>query len=448
MNRRQFLALGAAGSASAIGLSGCASFSGVKPLVFELDGKLSNATMHWTNVMLQAFRSRNVSPLVASRAAAMAHLAGYSAVTGDSFGVFQTEVVSSTIDIEVAYGVAFATALEEALSISLLFERKHFLSQHNSKSAQTESATWGESQALQVIKWRTKDGAEDALSRIYPAQYSKREDELAWTPTGPFYGARNGPSFKTFERGLRPAWGAQKTWLINSVKQFEAMPFPEPNSAEFKRQFEKVKTLGASDSPVRTEQQSEIALFWEDGLMGITIAGHFQLIAMQLLSQRKLNLIEEARLLALNSIALADAVIVAWHNKYRTDIIRPETAIRHAGSRFNHLLPDSSWKSYIPTPNFPTYVSGHSAFGAAACSMMCALLGSDQIDLASPAPDMVNWPSQLKSVRRHYNSLTQIAEENGMSREYGGVHWEIDNQEGLRLGYAVTDAILKKPEVT
>jgi len=50
---------------------------------------------------------------------------------------------------------------------------------------------------------------------------------------------------------------------------------------------------------------------------------------------------------------------------------------------------------------------------------------------------MVNWPSQLKDVRRQYNSLRQMAEENGMSREYGGVHWEIDNTEGLRLGYDI-----------
>lgn len=448
INRRKFLLLGATSSISILGVSGCASLSNSRPLVSELNGHLKNAAMHWTNIMLQAFRSQNVSPLIASRSAAMAHFAGYLAVTGDGFGIFEAQTIPSKINTEAAYGVAFAEALEEALGVSLLIDKQQFLKQFSGQSAITESVAWGKAQAQRVIHWRINDGAEDALSLIYPKQYSKRTDVLAWTPTGPFYGAKNGPAFKTYERGLRPAWGAQETWLIDSVTQFEAVPFPNPESSEFKRQFEKIKVLGSANSSQRTAEQSETALFWEDGLMGITIAGHFQLIAMQLIKQRQTSLEEQARLFALLSLAMADAGIVAWHNKYRTDIIRPETAIRYADSRFNNLNQDARWKSYIPTPNFPTYVSGHSAFGAAACSMMSALFGSDQINLTSPAPDMVNWPSQLQGVRRHYQSLTQIADENGMSREYGGVHWEIDNREGLRLGYAVTDAILKKPEVT
>jgi hypothetical protein len=236
---------------------------------------------------------------------------------------------------------------------------------------------------------------------------------------------------------------------MDSVGLFEAVAFPEVNSIEFARQFEKVKALGSVNSTERTKDQTEIALFWEDGLMGVTVVGHFQLIALQLLNQRKPTTEQQARFLALNSLALADAGIIAWHNKYKTDIIRPETAIRFADKRFaNSNLPaDRKWTSYIPTPAFPTYVSGHSLFGAASVGTMRGLLGSDRIDLISPAPDLVNWPSQLKNVRRRYTSLDQIAQENGMSREYGGVHWEIDNTEGLRLGYQLADRILHNQDV-
>jgi len=425
-----------------------------KAIIPELEGKLDSAPMYWTNAMLKAVRAQNASPLIASRSFAMAHFAGYLALTGDGLGILKGKEIATNVNNELAYGIAFSYALEEALNISLSITRKTFIKHHSNTPHKADSIAWGKSQAKRVTQWRTRDGAQESMAKVYPAEYKKANrpasnQALSWAPTGPFYSAKNGPRYTTFERGYRPAWGQQKTWLIDSVYNFEAISFPDLSTSEFNRQFEKVRSLGSAHSTQRTTEQSEIALFWEDGLMGITIAGHFQLIAMQLLSQpsnqQRYSAKDQAKLFALLSISQADAGIVAWHNKYKTDIIRPETAIRFASSRFKKKsqASDSGWKSYIPTPNFPSYVSGHSVFGAASCSVMANFFGSDKIDLTSPAPDMVNWPEQLKDVRRHYTSLNQISDENGMSREYGGVHWEIDNTEGLRLGKKIAKEIAK-----
>jgi len=402
--------------------------------------------MWCTDVLLQAIRLQNADVLSTSRICAMAHAAGYLAFSGKPIGKFGASEVPSSVNTKLAYGLAFLDAAEEALSVSLAHNKKQFLNEFAVNGVNDNTRSWAKQQAQRVIQARTQDGAEQARSRRYPDIYPKQQKPISWTPSGPFYGAKNGPAFQPFERGLRPNWGAQTTWSIQDVNQFEAVPFPDINSNEFARQFEKVKELGSVHSSIRSEDQTQIALFWEDGLMGITVAGHFQLIAMQLLSQRNASIEQQARVLALNSLALADAGIVAWHNKYKTDVIRPETAIRFADKRFGNsgLLADRKWTSYIPTPPFPTYVSGHSLFGAASVGVMRGLLNSDKIDLTSPAPDLVNWPSQLRDVRRRFTSLTQIADENGMSREYGGVHWEIDNTEGLRLGYALAKRILRR----
>lgn len=452
MNRRFFL--GSSSLFAASTLTGCASLPSLaakhKAIVPELDSVITSPVCWWTDVLLHAVRLQNADVLSASRTFAMAHTAGYLAMTGSAIGKFDPVAIPITnpasIDTQIAYGLAFCRAAEEGLSVSLSTYRRQFIRQFAPHGLSDQTKAWAISQAQRVIKQRTNDGAERSKSNKYPSQYAKQHSALSWTATGPFYGASQGPAFQPFERGLKPNWGAQKTWVIENASDFEAAAFPAMNSNEFVRQYNKVKALGSSDSQIRTDDQTEIALFWEDGLMGVTVIGHFQLIALQLLGQRNVSLVQQARFLALNSLALADAGIVAWHNKYKTDILRPETAIRFAQSRLSSadLKADSKWTSYIPTPPFPTYVSGHSLFGAASVGIMQGLLASDKIDLTSPAPDLVNWPKQLRNVRRHFTSLSQIADENGMSREYGGVHWEIDNTEGLRLGYQLAKHVLHK----
>lgn len=133
-------------------------------------------------------------------------------------------------------------------------------------------------------------------------------------------------------------------------------------------------------------------------------------------------------------------LICAWDNKYHHDVLRPETAIRMRAPKFGNpdsrVARQSDWRSYIPTPEFPSYTSGHSTFGGAAAELIALVYGSDDVSFSGRSPDQVLWP-QLKGVTRHWRSLTHMAEENGISRIYGGVHWNIDNIQALKAGRAI-----------
>ena len=134
---------------------------------------------------------------------------------------------------------------------------------------------------------RTDDGSEPSEVNYYLGRYERRTDSLRWRPTGPFYSARPGPAFASFDRCLYPGHGYITPWTMTSGSQFRAPDFHDPASPVFAEEFDTIRRLGGADSAIRTADQSEIALFWEDGPWGITPPGHFIYIAMQLLQDRR-----------------------------------------------------------------------------------------------------------------------------------------------------------------
>ena len=181
-----------------------------------------------------------------------------------------------------------------------------------------------------------------------------------------------------------------------SGSQFRGADFYDPASPEFADQFDLIRRLGGTDSTMRSAEESEIALFWEDGPWGVTAPGHFVCVAIQLLQDRGLSFIELARAFALIGMTQCDASICAWDNKYHHDILRPESAIRIRAPDFGNPDPRVArvpgWRSFIPTPEFPSYTSGHSTFGAVAAEMIALICGRDDIAFSGRSPDQVVWP--------------------------------------------------------
>jgi len=398
--------------------------------------------------MLQAVRNQAITPPPAARAFAMAHVAGFLAVNGIEGGYntpYQIDKGPKGSNAQIAHGVAFSMALSEGLQSSFIFDRKRFLDKFPDGDAKEQAIKYGGYAAKAVIKSRINDGAEPNKSKFYLGRYPRRDDVLKWSPTGPFYGAEEGPFLGTFNRGHLPGWGAQKPWTMKNKKQFLAREFPDVNSPEFARQFKDIKAIGAADSKIRTADETEIAFFWEDGPRGVTPPGHFQIVAMNAIQDMNLSLLEQSRLFAMLSIGQADAAITTWDSKYTHDIVRPETFIRFRTDKTSNPyitgISQSNWRSLIFTPDFPAYTSGHSVFGAVSARIIANFIGTDRVNFSAEAPDLVNWPKQLTGVRRSWTSLWQAAEENGMSRIYGGVHWEEDNTEGLRIGKELADYV-------
>lgn len=443
VTRRNLLIGGAA--ASAMATSGCVgSFgSGASYTTKILKPENQNTVFHWVDAVMQQVRDQRVPPPRAAYNLAMPMAAGFLAANGilraydEPFGIGQGPAGA---DPEVAYGVAFATAAAEVFQQPFLFERMAFKRRFPDGEAKSLGADWGRKVGLEVVRMRTDDGSEPSEANFYLGRYERRKDALKWTPTGPFYSARPGPAFETFARPLFPGQGKIKPWTMTSGAQFRSAPFYEAQSPEFAEDFDLVRRLGGADSTIRTDDQSEIALFWEDGPWGITPPGHFLFIAIQVLQHRKLSFIELARAFALLGMTQCDASINAWDNKYVYDIIRPETAIRSRARKFGNpdsrMVVQKNWRSYIPTPEFPAYTSGHSTFGAAGVEMTALILGTDTVSFAHESPDQVLWP-QLKGRVRHFTSLSQAADENGWSRLYGGVHWKADHDAAMTAGRAI-----------
>lgn len=430
---------------AALFTGGCASKYGQKSSYITriVEKRYHNPVFHWLDIVMQQIRDQRVAPPRAAYNFAMPLAAGFLAANGIERRYEQHLGLPDgppRADPEIAYGVAFSMAAAEVLQTPFIGETKGFLSKYPNGEAKNQSIEWGRKVGHHIIRMRTNDGSEPSKANYYLNRYKRRKDALRWSPTGPFYSASPGPAFGTFARGLFPGQGQITPWTMSSSGQFRARQFYDPASPEFAQEFEYIQRLGSADSKIRTADQSEIALFWEDGPWGITPPGHFMQFAMQILQHRGLDFVDLARAFALLGMTQCDAAISAWDSKYYHDIIRPETAIRARASKFANpdirVRSDPNWRSFIPTPEFPSYTSGHSTFGAAATKMISLVNGTDKISLTGSAPDQVLWP-QLKGVSRHWTSLDQMSEENGLSRLYGGVHWQLDHTEGVNAGKAI-----------
>ncbi len=441
--RRQFLKNAAA--ASALLMTGCAGPYDQKTSYTSqiIKPRNRNSVFHWVDTALQQVRDQRATAPLAAYCCSLPLAAGFLAANGilqayeEPFGIGPGP---RGADPEVAYGVAFAYAAAETFQQPFLFERMAFLDRFPGSEAKSLGVRWGRAAADKVLKMRTNDGAEPSEANYYLNRYERRADSLRWRPTGPFYGARPGPAFSSFDRGLAPGHGRIKPWTMKSGSQFRASDFYDPKSPEFAEEFDRIRRIGGMDSTIRTADQEQIALFWEDGPWGITPPGHMIYIAMQILQDRDLSFIELARAIALVGMTQCDASICAWDAKYHHDILRPETAIRMRAPRFGNrdsrVARQADWRSYIPTPEFPAYPAGHSTFGAAAAELIALVYGRGDVSFSGRSPDEVLWP-QLRGVTRHWRSLAHMAEENGMSRIYGGVHWEIDHTAGMKAGQAI-----------
>ncbi|HEY5060570.1 MAG TPA: vanadium-dependent haloperoxidase, partial [Gemmatimonadaceae bacterium] len=176
-------------------------------------------------------------------------------------------------------------------------------------------------------------------------------------------------------------------------------------------------------------EQKTVALYWADNSAESgTPAGHWLSIAGQMVSERHLSAEKAAWVEMLTSVSLADAFIAAWGYKFKLNVIRPRTFIR--------ATIDSTWEPAIPTPPFPEYLSGHSTLSAAAAATLTAVLG--------PVPFEDSTSVSIGHSVRRYSSFRAAADEAGLSRIYGGIHYPSANVEGGNLGRCVASKVLAR----
>ena len=247
---------------------------------------------------------------------------------------------------------------------------------------------------------------------------------------------------------LLPDWGLVIPFAIESTSEFTPSGPPAFSSPNYAGDLNRVRRRGALvDTDVttinRTPDQTEIAEFWSyDRPDTFRPPGQWNQIAQEVAIDEGNSLEDNALLFAELNVAMADAGIVAWDSKYLREQLRPVTAIRNAEDDNNPTTnsADPDWEPLIRTPNFPDYISGHSAFGGAAAGVLEDFFGED-VSFKIPT-------QELPGVSREFtggggiSSFRQAADENAVSREFGGVHVEISNVDGVDVGIDVANAVI------
>lgn len=373
----------------------------------------------WNTVTLQTIRAAATPPPRAARVLAMVHVAIFDAVNTITRG-HRPYLVDTNVSLDTSREAAVAQAAYTVLINLYPAQQAAFdvalaqsLAAVPDRVAKTAGIALGETVGASVLTWRNMDGSEMTVP------YAPGGNPGDWLPTPP-----------GFAPALFPQWPLVAPFAMSRGDQFRSAGPPRLHSLEYTLDFNEVKNLGSAQSVARTEDQTHIALFWADGAGTVTPPGHWNRIAQTVAATHKTTLGENARLFALLNIALADAAICAWDMKYMTNLWRPVTAIRQADLDGNpDTEADPSWTSLLVTPPFPTYVSGHSAFSAAAAKILALFFGTDQIAFTDH--------SEGVDGSRSFTSFSEAANEAGRSRIYGGIHYEFDNQDGQTGGRLV-----------
>ena len=390
--------------------------------------ELSNAVvLEWNESAFKAFDGPVYQhSLMASRINAMVHIAMH-----DALNAIQPKYETYAL-AEKDAGADAITAAATAAHGVLLHEipmKKNYLDSALGKTlaavppgeAKNKGIQIGLKAAQAIISNRADDGSgEDPIGPITPS-----------IEPGIYQGV---PPFNFI---FAPQWENVKLFGLLAKDQFRSAPHPALNSTQYAQAFNEVKEVGKLNSIVRSPEQTTYARFWYE----FSEAG-WNRVARTAAANKKLNLLETARLFALVDIALADAYTAGWDSKFHYNFWRPYTAIRLANIDGNNATaPDALWEPAEPTPPVQDYPSTHSALGNAAAAVLARILGDNT------AFTMTSFTAVPAGSTRSFTSFSQAANENADSRVMAGIHFrfscEAGQEMGSRIGNWLVDNRLK-----
>jgi membrane-associated phospholipid phosphatase len=397
-----------------------------KPLRVEpLDDRClpsANVVIEWNQLALHAVGQAKLPPMFVSRDLAITEAAVYDSVVAidGSYEPFYAHVHASH---GASIDAAAAQAAHDTLTALFPSQASTFDTALEADLAgippgrARQGIDVGREVARQILEWRSTDGS----SATVP--YTPGTDPGDWQPTPP-----------AFLPALAPQWPSVTPFALTSGSQFRPDAPPALDSVEYADAFNEVKDLGSVNSTDRTDEQTQIAKFWNDGLGTAFAMGYWNKIAQTVATEQDLSLVESARAFALLNITEADAQIACWDAKYSYNLWRPVTAIRAADTDNNPGTdPDATWTPLLVTPNFPSYTSAHSTLSAAAAGVLTSLFGDNH--------HFTVGAESLPGVTRSFDSFEAAAAEAGRSRIYGGIHYQFDNVNGQAVGAQVADFI-------
>jgi hypothetical protein len=271
------------------------------------------------------------------------------------------------------------------------------------------SVMQGADVATHVFEWSKNDGGHEAFLKNFPP-YTPPSGTGLWEPTPP-----------GFSPALQPFWGANRPFVLRDGESCSPGPPPpyseSPGSPFFAEAQECYVVVNGL-----TPEQKAIALFWSDGPgETATPSGHWISILTQVVREHGIQLGKSANAYARLGIAVADAFISCWKTKYRDNLLRPVTCIRRVF--------DPNWTPLLVTPPFPEYTSGHSVQSGASAHVMTDLFG--RLGFTDRTHEGRGLPA------RTFASFEEAAQEAGISRLYGGIHFRAAIERGVEQGICV-----------
>jgi membrane-associated phospholipid phosphatase len=233
-------------------------------------------------------------------------------------------------------------------------------------------------------------------------------------------------------QALLPGWGSVTPFVLRSADQFRPDPPPALGSERYARDYNEVRELGSFGSLVRTDEQTQIALFWRASPTAI-----WNPILRQAILTRGLPPAEAARVIALFYLASADASIACWEAKYYYNFWRPQAAIAGGGADGNDAtITEPGWMPRLPTAPHPEFPSGHTSNSGAMAAVLQAFFGD------APGFVIEATSAQNPGLIRRWFTFNEGVDEVIDARIYSGIHFRTADEVGARLGRQVAQFTL------
>ncbi|TNE61224.1 MAG: phosphatase PAP2 family protein [Bacteroidetes bacterium] len=290
------------------------------------------------------------------------------------------------------------------------------------------SLQFGSDIADHVIDWSKTDHY--AETRSAPKYTIDLSDPARWVPTPPQY-----------MDAVEPHWKIIRPWVLDSARQIKPvphLPYSEDKNSPFWQALMEVYNVSKETG----DFEKESALYWDCNPFEVSVTGHL-MVASKKISPgghwvnitghacRKVDasIIQSAESYVMVSLALADAFIACWTEKYTSNLVRPETVINRSF--------DPDWHPYIETPPFPEHTSGHATISAAAATMLTKEFGE-------PFEFVDSTEMEFGMDPRTFKSFYEASDQAAMSRLWGGIHYRHANEGGRMNGREIGNYIWDK----
>jgi hypothetical protein len=392
-----------------------------------------------------AVLENNFPPMIASRVYVYSNIAAYEVVAAGSkdYNSLAGQIkhlpampAADTTNVDFCYAALLAfckvgeTLTFPAGSMEATVKGLDRMADSAGMSPEKKEASkkFADAYVKHIIDWSKKDNY--AQTRTAERYTVLSDVPGRWVPTPPMYGT-----------AIEPHWNEIRPMVMDSASQFKPVRPPvfdikNKNSVYYKALME-VKTIGGN----LTDEQKHIAGFWDDNPFKMNVQGHVMFATKKFsppghwmnivgigAKAAKADLNTTIAAYAHTAIALFDAFISCWDEKYRSNYVRPETEINKI---------DEDWRPYIQTPPFPSYTSGHATNSAAAAETMTAWFG-DKLSFTDTSL------LEFGIANREIKSFRGAAAEAALSRLYGGIHYRFDNDNGAAAGKKLGEFVVSR----